>query len=109
MAFHRLHKGVPSIQPERHLLRHWLLCGIFGNVVGCLWDAVVVQDGLCPHERHTHVGTCSVYLGTSALGFQRAGTKAPVQNDVLMLCVSKTCGHVCGLQEQSLEWLHHMV
>lgn len=35
------------------------LCGIC--VAGCLRDEVVVQNGLCLHVEHTHVGTCSVY------------------------------------------------
>lgn len=58
---------------------------------------------------HTHVGTCNVYLSTSALGFQWAGAEAPVQKDVLLLCINKACGHVCSLQEQTLEWLHRVV
>lgn len=46
--------------------------------------------------RYTPIGTCNVYLSTSALRFQWAG-------------INKACGHVDSLQEQTLEWLHHAV
>lgn len=50
-----------------------------------------------------------MYLGTSPLGFQYAGAEALVQKDVLLLCISKPCEHMCSLQELTLEWLHHVV